>query len=262
MTTGADLAADLIESDCRYFDAGATLAPLDGGVLASMPGLERVLGAAVLQRVSPADLRSAPDDWVSAAVSRFQALGCAAARVYVQEVAGPLIDALVAAGFRRRVEIGYLAPASRSAHEGVVELRAIKGEDDWEAKRKLHAGADVAADGHATAAEDWVELEQRKSEGGQMTPYFIEVDGDVCGGVSTLEVGGVLRAKNVFVHPDRRRTGIATATMHLLSRRAAEMGKDALGIFGVPGNPGNAVYVRLGMEPAVRQYEWTLRLPA
>ncbi len=101
-----------------------------------------------------------------------------------------------------------------------MSLREIVDDDGWEAKAKLHAGSDVAADGHVSQPEEWVEFERRKCATGGMRAFLVEVDGEVCGAVATLEGDGLLRAKNVFVHADRRREGIAAESLRLLSRRA------------------------------------------
>ena len=102
-----------------------------------------------------------------------------------------------------------------------------------------------------------MEFERRKCATGGMRAFLVEVDGEVCGAVATLEGDGLLRAKNVFVHADRRREGIAAESLRVLSRRAVDLGLAATGIFGVDGRPGAAVYVHLRMTPVVSQVEWS-----
>jgi len=182
------------------------------------------------------------------------------ARVYLDGPDPVLEEALAAAGYRRRVEIGYLvegelAPGAAGPRSDVV-LREVVDEAGWEAKAKLHAGSDVAADGHAIGAEAWVDFERRKCDTGGMRMFLVDVAGATCGSAATLEGDGLLRAKNVFVHPDRRREGIAAEAIRLLSRRAGARGLAGTGIFGVDGRPGAAVYVHLQMTPVVHQYEW------
>ncbi len=256
------LAGALLESDRRYFELGATVEAVDGAELAWMEGTAALPAGCVVHRVRPGELGGAgPPAWVDGVTRRLRELGRSVARVYLDGPAAALDGALAGAGYRRRAEIGYVVEGAlpTAAARSEVTLREIVDEDGWEAKGKLHAGSEEAADGHVTVPGEWVDLERRKCAGG-MQAFLVEVDGEVCGGVATLEQDGLLRAKNVFVHPDRRREGIAAETLRVLSRRAVDLGLAATGIFGVDGRPGAAVYVHLGMVPVMRQYEWSLRL--
>lgn len=282
------LAAALLDSDRRYFELGADTVAIDGAVLCRMTGLESLAGAVVVQRVDDGAIAD-PERWVAEVDCRLRDAGVGLARVYLADRSHhptPLESALASAGYRPRVEIGYLATVSELATHlpartcsgvtgtGVgagagarpetgpaVALRAVASDDAWEEKHKLHAGSAVASDGHESPAADWVELERRKCETGGMEAFLIEVESEVCGAVATLPIPGqVLRAKNVFVHPDRRRLGLASETIRVLARRARKEGFAATGIFGVEGNAGNAVYVGLGMTPVVRQVEWARNL--
>lgn len=256
----AGLAAALLESDRRYFELGATVDAVEGAQVAWMSGMEATPAGCVVHRVQPSAVVAGVGAaaWVDAITSRLRDMGCRLARVYLDHPDADLDVALAGAGYRPRVEIGYLVegvlpPGPRSD----VALREVVDEDGWEAKGKLHAGSDVAADGHVTDAADWVDFERRKCESGGMRAFLVEVDGEVCGGVATLEGDGLLRAKNVFVRPERRREGIAAEALRLLSRRAGDLGLVATGIFGVDGRPGAAVYVHLRMAAVVRQFEWS-----
>jgi len=258
------LAAALLESDRAYFELAAATLPHEGAVIASMVGLEALAGAVVVQRVEEHAV-SDPTAWVRDLDDRLRAEGAVMARVYLgprPPGPAPLPAALAAAGHRRRVEIGYLAPAATAAGSDGVTLRRVDDEAGWEEKHKLHAGSEVASDGHVSPAGDWVELERRKCATGGMEAFLIESRGEVCGAVGTLTMAdqGLLRAKNVFVRPESRRRGIASATIRALCARARSQGLDAVGIFGVEGNPGNAVYMSLAMTPTVRQMEWSLPL--
>lgn len=253
------LASALLESERAYFELAATSLTMEGATVVWIPGLESVPGSSVVQGVRPHEIRTDPGRWVEQVIRQVRELGCSMVRVYLLTFPSRLDDALAAAGLRSRTEIGYLAYGQMLAgrHRSDVSLRRIAGDAAWETKRKLHAQSTVASDGHASVSEDWVELERRKSDTGKMQAFFIEVDGEVCGSVATLESETLIRAKNVFVHPERRREGIAAQAIRLLAQRAEELGKEAIGIFGVEGNPGNAVYQHLGMTPAVRQFEWS-----
>lgn len=249
----------LVDSDRTYFELAATTVALEGATLVWMPGIEAVPGSSVVQRVRDEAIASEPHDWVERVTGQARAVGCRTARIYLLRSPSPLDEALAGAGFERRTEIGYLARGAMTGGEpgAHVSLRPVDSPETWEVKRKLHARSEVAADGHRTEPDDWVELERRKCATGEMLAFLIEADGVACGSVATIECPALLRAKNIFVHPDHRREGIAAQAMRLLSRRAVALGKEATGIFGVAGKPGNAVYRHLGMTPGVRQYEWS-----
>ncbi|MEA2972335.1 MAG: hypothetical protein QOG82_793 [Actinomycetota bacterium] len=264
--TGLSLAAALLESDRRYFELGATVDEIVGAEVVWMPGMEATPAGCVVQRVRPSVIGGgaaglAPA-WVADVTRRLRGLGCGLARVYLDRADADLDRALAGAGYRPRVETGFLVEGPLPAPSGGgaradVSLREIVDDDGWEAKAKLHAGSDVAADGHVSQPEEWVEFERRKCATGGMRAFLVEVDGEVCGAVATLEGDGLLRAKNVFVHADRRREGIAAESLRLLSRRAGALGLAATGIFGVEGRPGAAVYVHLRMSPVMSQVEWS-----
>ncbi len=257
----ANLAAALLESDRRYFELGASVAAINGARVAWMPGMEATPAGCVVHRVRPEEVGNGAGAWVDDVTRRLAGLGCAMARVYLDGPAPVLEESLSAAGYRPRVEIGYLVegelpPAAAGPRSDVV-LREVVDEDGWEAKHKLHAGSDVAADGHAAGAGEWVDLERRKCDTGGMRMFLVEVAGEVSGSVATLEVDELLRAKNLFVRAERRREGIAAQALRLLSGRAGERGLAGTGIFGVAGRPGDAVYVHLRMTAVVDQVEWS-----
>jgi GNAT superfamily N-acetyltransferase len=257
MTARSALGTALLQSDQRYFEIAADVVELEGAVVASMAGLEALAGACVVQRVEPRSITAGSDEWVGATTDHLRSIGCSVARIYLMEPDSGLDDALARAGFVKRLEIGYAAVGVVTAGRADVGLRAVAGELDWEAKRKVHAGSQTAADGHDSPADDWVELERRKCATGEMRAFLVEVDGEVCGAVATIDVPGVVRAKNLFVHATRRREGIGAGVIRALSGTAAGEGKAAVGIFGVPGNAGDALYRRLGMDPVVSQFEWS-----
>ena len=266
VVTSDSMARALLESDRRYFELGSTVDALGGARIVWMPGMEKLPAACVVHRVTPESIEERAGRWVHDVTRRTTDLGCALARVYLDGPAPLLEEALAAAGYRRRVEVGYLVegrlppvmyPARRD-----VELREVVDEDGWEAKRKVHAGSEVAADGHANASDAWVDFERRKCDTGGMRAFLVEVSGEACGCVASLEDHDLLRVKNLFVRADRRREGIAAQVLRLLSERAGRLGLAATGTFGIDGKPGDAVYRHLGMTPVVSQIEWSLPLPA
>ena len=254
----------LLESDRRYFELGAEVETLEGAQIAWMPGMVALPAACVVHRVRPEAIGERTRRWVDDVSHRTSDLGCTTARVYLDGPAPVLEEALAAAGYRRRVEVGYVAEGDVPPHprrvRSDIELRALVDDDGWEAKRKVHAGSEVAADGHAIDSDDWVAFERRKCDTGGMKAFLVEVSGEACGCVATLEGDDLLRAKNLFVRADRRREGIAAEVVRVLANRAVRLGLPATGTFGIDGRPGDAVYRHLGMTPVVAQIEWSLVL--
>ena len=130
---------------------------------------------------------------------------------------------------------------------------------DWEAKARVHEAGDIGPDGHATSPDCWVEMERRKSSGSSLQFFLVRYGDDFCGSVGVDEVGSVLRLKNIVIHSDWRRRGIGSGVVRRLGEMAQTRGRIGMGVFGVPGRPGGALYQRLRLEPIVTQYEWLRR---
>ena len=253
-----ELARALIESDCRYFEAGARIHALGPVEIACLPGFEAIAAGCVVQRVRSERLRPAgAAGWIARVEDNLRALGCALARWYVVGDAPELARALVAAGYARRIELGFLLEArvSRSAVPG-LSLRAVETDRQWSAKLRLHRRAARGPDGHETPASLWVDLERRKAAAGLLRPYLVEMEGTVCGAVGASRQGPLLRMKNIVINPAIRRRGIATAVARSFGTFAAALGCDAAGCFGVEGDAGARVYRRAGFRVVTAQAEW------
>ncbi len=253
-----ELARALIESDCRYFEAGARIHALGPVEIACLPGFAAIAAGCVVQRVRPERLRPAgAAGWIARVEDDLRALGCALSRWYVVGDAPELARSLAAAGYERRVELGFLLDArvSRSAVPG-LSLRAVETDRQWSAKLRLHRRAARGPDGHETPPHLWVDLERRKAAAGFMRPYLVEMEGAVCGAVSASRQGPLLRMKNIVIDPAARRRGIATAVARSFGTLAAAVGCAAAGCFGVEGDAGARVYRRAGFRVVTAQIEW------
>lgn len=89
-----------------------------------------------------------------------------------------------------------------------------------------------------------------------MRVYLVCRDGEVCGTVGAMEVGDLLRLKNLVVHPEWRRHGIGQATVEALRREAVCLGKGAFGCFALLNGAGQRLYERAGLTIATQQVEW------
>jgi len=243
----------LLESDRRYFELGARLERLEGATIAWMPGLEGMPAGCVVYGIEPAVATAAPD-WLDELEGRLTAGGCGCRRLYLDGRSEPLEALLSRRGYRRREEIGWVASAGMEPERGDVALRPVASEGDWADKRSFHEACDESPLGYATAAEEWTAFERRKCETGRMQAYLMTVDGEVCGAIAAIEEVELLRVKNVIVHPVHQGNGIGSAAVRLLSQSAEELGKPAIGLFGLPETVG--FYRRIGMSPATVQWEW------
>jgi GNAT superfamily N-acetyltransferase len=254
VTFSSRLASDLISSDVRYFELGARIDSVAGVRLAWMPGLADVLAACV---VLDADSWSGREDATSALDAmeeRVAQVGGSRVRLYVEREVPPVAMTLRERGYSSRVETGYVLPR-RIAGAERVSLQPVVDDAGWALKRTLHHESPDAPDGHDTAPERWVELEQRKSGPDGLQPWLICVDGSVAGTVGTMVHGEVMRLKNILVRRDLRRRGIASAAVAAFGIQAEEKAV-TLGLISVEGTPGDAVYRGCGMKSVTRWVEW------
>jgi GNAT superfamily N-acetyltransferase len=248
------LRADLVESDARYFEAAAKIERLSGATLCVLPGLEHSPGGCVVVRVDPGAGGSDPAAWVETAARAAAGVG-GRLRLYLTGPATGLERELARAGALRREELGLVA-AGPLVGSPDVELSPVLSAADWREKQALHRALDRAPDGHDVAPEDLAELERRKAGTGYMQCFLIRHRGRGCGGVSAAPAGSVLRLKNIFVCPEWRCRGIASAAVARLTERAAAADQ-RLGLFAVAEGPGERMYHKLGLHEVVRIAEWS-----
>lgn len=253
---GAVLGAELIESDCRYFELGAQVRELPAAQLAWMPDLVTDPAACVVQRVSPASIPD-PDAWVRRVEAELTATGAPQARIYLTRRAPALERALAGHGYEMREEIAYARTAPFAHRSDSVALRRVVSDADWDDKLALHEACMERPDGYENVAARWVALERAKCATREMQAFLIEVDGTPNGTIGAMRFPHVLRAKNVLVSARVRRRGVAVEALRLLREYASTQGIATLGIFGIRGEPGDAAYRSAGMTAVASQYEWS-----
>ena len=255
------VAEDLIESDCRYFEYAAVNEQLPGATLSYMSGLAQTAAGCVVHRVQQQELVDCDlNGWLTQVEERFAAVGGRHTRIYLTTVWPALEAILKGAGYDARGEIGLLLrDPERLSEAADVTLYPITTDADWRAKAAVHKSGDVGPDGHTTPPDCWVEMEQRKSSDSSLKFFLVKSGDEVCGSVGVDEIGSILRLKNIVIHSDWRRRGIGSGVVRRLGEIAQARGKVGMGVFGVPGRPGGALYQRLRLEPIVTQYEWMRR---
>jgi GNAT superfamily N-acetyltransferase len=249
------IVAAMLESDRRYFEMAAHRQRVDGATLDWVPGLTHMAAGCVVHRVAPSAV-PVPDRWLPHVEVTLRELGARWLRVYLHERHEELEAALAAGGCRPRAEVGYLGQPS--AHPGdEVALVPVTDDAAWRDKLRLHDRSGVGSALYEAEAADWVELERRKCDAGAMRAFLATVNGAVCGTVSVIPAGQVLRAKNLLVDARFRGRGLARAMLARVYDEARRQGVDYLGAFAAESSAAERVYRRTGFRPVTRQYEWS-----
>lgn len=243
-----------VATDREYFELGADTANLPGAVMAWMPGLSSLPGAAVVHRVDPDVVVARGEGWVEQTEQALAGLGATLARVYVDgstSAAGPLFRR---AGYKGRRELVFVGSLPEPPPE--IALEPVATADDWQAKRQLHEAVQAPPDGHGCEAAYWVELERRKCEAG-MEMFLARKDGEVIGSAGLLCGESIARIKNIVVHPAHRRRSVGRAILSHIATIGRGRGIARQCILAVEGDPGELLYRACGMHIAGVQVEWS-----
>ncbi len=252
----AEWSRDLLESDRRYFEAGAEVIPVPHAVIAVLRGAESLASGCVVQRIDAAGAAADPEAWLGEIEDRLRALGSPRARLYLDSPHALLERALERRGYRSRVEHGLARAAGATAGGAEVEFLTAEDESGWSARREVMRRAGSGPDGHPTDPDKWVAMERRRHAAGFMRAYLIRRDGKVVGVIGAAPCGSLLRMKNLVIDPAHRRQGAATAAAVRFAALAEEGGLSAAGCFALDGEPGLAIYPSAGYRVVVRQIEW------
>lgn len=248
------LLARALDTERTYFELGAQVLRLPGAELAWMPGLTASPAAAVVHRVRPAVCAASGASWITEAEEALVSVGAGLARIYVDTRGSALDPLLLRAGYTARDELVFVH--SLPVPPRAVTLREVTSDADWRRKLRFHESVEGPPDGHPTAPAQWVELERRKCEHG-MTCYLAELDGETVGAIGQLRGEGVLRIKNLVVHPDHRRRSIGRAMLGEVAALGREMGVDEQCLLAVKGEVGELLYRAVGMRVAGSVIEWS-----
>jgi GNAT superfamily N-acetyltransferase len=255
----AALGRALIESDRQYFELGARRTVLTGAEIAWLDGMADLPAAGVVHRVVPGEVAD-PAGWVAELTAAQRDIGFTSGRVYLDEPCEPLEHQFVAEGWTMRREPALIAvenvPPSRGPN---VELLPVVVDADWDIKQAVHLADGIRPDGHPAPASRWVAMEQARVATGRLDAWLVRREGIVCGTVLSMAVDGILRMKNLVVHPDHRRTGVGLGVLGRLDVMARERAL-VLGTFSVAGDVGELLYRAAAMQGVVEQREWSRRL--
>ena len=242
-----------IETERRYFEMGARIEPLNGAQLAWMPGLATCPAGAVIHRADAELVAHGGARWIAEAERALSNAGARLARIYLDS-RGPADELLKNASYADREELIFSHALDNLSSD--LTLRSVATPEDWQQKLHLHQAGDVSPDGHHVPALDWVELERRKCQDG-MEAYLAEVSGEVVGAIGAIRGDGVLRMKNILIHPAHRRRGLARAMLHRIAAIGCEQGIFEQCVFAVRGDAGERLYRSAGMKLVGIQVEWS-----
>lgn len=252
-----DMLARAIETDRLYFEMGAEICRLPGAVLARMPGVSASPAAAVIHRLDTAEVARAGAAWVEEAEYALAKVGAPLARVYLDAADDAVGGMLRAAGYVARDELVFAG--SLPSPDTDLVLKPVTSETDWERKLEFHRQAETTPDGHANDPSDWVALERRKCARG-MEAFLAHADGKTVGAIAAIWGDGVLRVKNIIVHPAHRRRSVGQAMLGKLSEVGRARGISEHCVLAVRGEVGEYFYRGIGLEPIGAQVEWSKQL--
>lgn len=253
----------LLESDRRYFAAGAELVAVPGGCLAVMPQLAALSAGAVVLVDDVGVILSDPIAWRDEALAICASAGATELRFYTPADDARVEIALASTGMSMDVEIAMAGFATailktECARDRSWRCREVATPELWRSKERLHARTPERPDGKAADARSWFQLEREKVIAGYMTPYLIEKNGESCGAFGISATPEMLRFKNFFVAPAYRRCGAASAALRWIARESLARGIDAVGCVVLPGSVGERLYAGLGFVSVGRQLEWRM----
>jgi len=246
--------ARAVDTERTYFELGAEIQRLPGAELAWMPGLTASPAAAVIHRVRPAICAANGERWIAEAEEALITVGAGMARIYVDMSGSALDPLLLRAGYIARDELVFVH--SLPGPPPGVTLSRVTTDADWQRKLRFHESVEAPPDGHWTAAAQWVELERRKCEYG-MECYLAEIDGETVGAIGHVRGEGLLRIKNLIVHPAHRRLSIGRAMLSQIAALGREIGIVEQCLLAVRGEVGELLYRAVGMRVAGSLVEWS-----
>ena len=246
--------ARAIETDRIYFELGATIEALPGATFAWMPGLVGAPAGTVVHRVDAAVIETLGQAWLGDVEARLGQVEANLARIYLESRNGRADELLRGTGYTDRDELVFhhMLPDPPPG----LTLRSVTSEEDWARKLLLHKAAATSPDGHRHRASDWVALERRKGEHG-MESFLAEIDGETVGAIGAVWGDGLLRMKNIVVHPAHRRRSVGKMMLLNIAALGRARGVFEQCILAVRGEPGELLYRSAGMSVVGVQVEWS-----
>ena len=249
----------LLESDRIYFEAAAKVYQFNGYTITVMPGIKQIAASCVIQRLNYETITQSWQQWLREVEKKIHNLGVPFVRIYLTKAQVGLEQELYQQGYRQKVEVGLVTEdlsldskelELMTAIKPNIRLYPITSQFDWQKKLQLHLNCSQSPDGHVNTNNwrDWVEMERQKCDSGVMKSYLVEYKDQICGTVASMDMGDLLRLKNLVINPEWRRLGLAVATTQALKNIAHATNKQRMGCFAVSGDLGEKVYRKAKMQ--------------
>ncbi len=258
----ASLADALVASDRLYFGLNWQTRRIGPFQLSWITGYEALPAGAVGHQIDPVGAGAGGDelsDQLDRVEQSFARWCNPVVRLYLRDCP-EMRQALLRRGYGSREEVGFVRTEPAQPADPGIELLAVDSDSHWQEKLALQSGSDQAVDGHACRPEDWVGLERTRSKSGQLRFHLILRDGQVHGTFGLMQLGPLLRVKNLYLRPASRGCGIGTAALHALYQRIDGNTIQAVGLVALRGKDGEHFYRACRMREVCTLTEWTLRL--
>jgi GNAT superfamily N-acetyltransferase len=255
----ASLLSHALSSEKAYFRLGAREWGSAETYVAIVPGLEHLPAASVC--ILEAGIGGGPAlaAAIEAAETRFTASAVVTARIYTAESTDGFNGVMEQRGYRRRVENIHAFHPLPAALPGSPESgwRPVRTDADWREKAAIHALPSTASDGYEISPEEWVSLERRKSETGELSFWLYSDAGRAVATTGLMRCAdGVVRIKNFFVRADCRGKGVGKAAVGNMLRQLAARGDEAVVVLSIAGSVGERLYHSAGARDIGCIYEW------
>jgi GNAT superfamily N-acetyltransferase len=240
ITIGSSLLVHGLKSERLYFSLGAQVNSGPGWTAYHMLGLPY------------------PERWLSALERSFLARGALRLRLYAHAPTSQLEEVLSRRGYTQRCEIvhGKTRPLGE-APPRIGTWRAVSGRE-WSVKGRVHERSKRASDGYDVVASQWVEMERRKSEAGNLAFYLFYVNNEPVATSGVLPMSQrVVRLKNMMVRFDRQRQGLGKAALQHLFDDVLPGDCEGAVTLSVEGSPAYDLYQSVGLREVGRTFEWT-----
>lgn len=251
---GLSLIDRVIETDRAYFELGARTRQVPGASLAWMPAFAACPAGAVIHRVDSGEVAARGPLWVADVEAALAGVGATLARIYLDRRGTDVDKWLRAAGYADRDEIAFVHDFPEPSSE--MRLQPVHSEADWRLKLALHEAAEGPPDGHFVAASVHVALERAKCAHG-LEMFLAESGGETIATAGLIAGEGVLRVKNIVVHPGHRRQRYGASLLAHLAAIGRSRGLPTLSLFALADEPGEQLYRAVGMRAAGTQVEWS-----
>ncbi|MDB4640373.1 GNAT family N-acetyltransferase [Pirellulaceae bacterium] len=245
----------LIDSDRRYFCAGAENTDLLNGTFSKLPGLTSQPGGCVFHSIQRLD-RSL-SGWLNELSEFFRKNHANLIRFYLHESDPKIESEILANDFTRVCEVGFgrnLQNNDSGRSVQVIERTA----EHHQLYQDLIRTSETSPDGHSMNPREYCLLEESKIRAGYMIPYLAIENGKAIGAANLDLNNDFARVKNVLVASHLRGKRIGTNLVGHIMDVARKRGAKQIAAFALEDNQAAiGMYKACGFSEFCEQFEWT-----